>query len=127
LVQNKDTSASVSRQFQDKTIQNLPNSQYVFLRNFLIIETVQHNKSCERQSFGKVFSGLKATENATLCSNKNKDTTLLMHTNFHFQLKPLKERENPQNVWFFAKPLTSSLQNLLLADEPQQDRSTCMY
>lgn len=48
-------------QFQVKTIQNLPNSQYEFLRNFLIIETVQRNKSCKRQSFGKVFSGLKAT------------------------------------------------------------------
>ena len=57
----KDTSASVSSQFQDKTIQNLPNSQYEFLRNFLIIETVQRNKLCKRQSFGKVFSGLKAT------------------------------------------------------------------
>lgn len=48
-------------QFQVKTIQNLPNSQYEFLRNFLIIETVQRNKSCKRQSFGKVFRGLKAT------------------------------------------------------------------
>ena len=48
-------------QFQVKTIQNLPNSQYEFLRNFLIIETVQCNKSCKRQSLGKVFSGLKAT------------------------------------------------------------------
>ena len=71
-VQFLDTSASVSNQFQDKTIQNLPNSQYVFLRNFLIIETVQRNKLCKRQSFGKVFSGLKATANATFCSNKNK-------------------------------------------------------
>ena len=56
----KDTSASVSSQFQDKTIQNLPNSQYEFLRNFPIIETVQCNKSCKRL-FGKVFSGLTAT------------------------------------------------------------------
>ena len=85
------------------------------------------NKLCKRQSFGKVFSGLKATANATFCSNKNKDITLLVRANFHFQLKPLKERENPQNVWFFAKPLTSSLWNILLADEQQQDRSTFMY
>ena len=105
----KDTSASVSSQFQDKTIQNLPNSQYVFLRNFLIVETVQCNKQCERQSFSKVSSGLKATANATFRSNKNKDITLFARANFHFQLKPLKKRENPQNVCFFAKPLTSSL------------------